>query len=439
MKLTISTCFKAIILACFILAFILPSSLVTPVTPKQNTSNTGRSIILMIGDGMGAEHVKLARWVEKGKEGQLNMETLPKWLNVTTHNADGGITDSAAAGTAMATGNKTNNGAIGKDSSGKDLENIIEIAGKREKSAGAITTVSVTHATPASFIAHVQNRYDESGIVKQITEDVNISVLMGGGRNAFDSIDLAKIRTLKNFTIVENRTELDGIQTGKILGLFAEIDFPEEKDRDRETIPSLAEMTAKSLKLLSQDPHGFFLMIEGGQIDFGAHRNDKAYTVLETIEFDKAVSVAAAYAREHPEVLLIVTADHETGGLKVGSDTLESIPPVFDGTDEENELLRIERVNNITVSWTSGSHTPAMVPFFGIGEPLESYTNYTTIDNTDIFKIMKNYYTSEPEYTTTTTTTITTTSGTTSRTTLGFEFFTLITTVMLVAYGKRRK
>ncbi|MFX0061660.1 MAG: alkaline phosphatase [Candidatus Hermodarchaeota archaeon] len=359
---------------------------------RENLGNSqGKNIILMIGDGMGFEHLKLARWVELGKEGHLSMEYLPLWLNVTTFSANNPITDSAAAATAFATGNKTNNGMLGVSPSLNPLETILEIAQSLGKSTGLVTTTEISHATPAAFMTHLSSRYNTSEITRQIIEEAHVDVLMGGGKGDFSSTQFTQMDSA-GYSIIESRSELETVQTDKVLGLFASGHMPYEVDRNRETTPSLVKMTEKAIEILSQDPDGFFLMIEGGRIDHAGHANNKVNVALETIEFDQAVDVAFSYANTNPNTLLLVTADHETGGLSVLADTLNSTLPLINRSADQNELLRVERANNISVSWTITGHTSQTVPLFGYGLDLSGFENHSLIDNTEIFDIMSKYY-----------------------------------------------
>ncbi|MFX1251628.1 MAG: alkaline phosphatase [Promethearchaeota archaeon] len=359
---------------------------------SESTKNFGGiSVILMIGDGMGHEHVKLGRWVEVGINGHLNIDQLPFRLNVTTYSADGSVTDSAAAGTALATGNKTENQLISISPTNQTFQTILEIAKTNlMKSVGVVTTDSLTGGTPATFMSHSLSRYNEAGIAKQIAEEQDIDVLLGGGKTYFNSY-LETFET-KGYTIVENKTELESINSGKVLGLFSFAGMPEEYARDRTLTPSLAEMTSKAIELLSQNPNGFFLMVEGAQIDWASHSNDKEYAALEMIEFDKAVAVAKQYAESSGDTLLIVTADHETGGLSVISENMTSSLPSSSNTAEENEELRLNRVGDITVQWSTTGHTNTSVPFYGYGASFEDSVNTSIIDNTEIFTLMKSYF-----------------------------------------------
>ncbi|MFX1350065.1 MAG: alkaline phosphatase [Promethearchaeota archaeon] len=357
---------------------------------KISSNTRNKSIILMIGDGMGFEHLKLARWVEIGIFNRFTLEKLPLHLNVSTYSADNLITDSAAAATAMATGYKTNNGMLSISPLLESLETILEISHKLGKATGIVTTTTLTHATPAAFVTHVTSRSNTTEISRQIVENSSVNILLGGGRDHFSPSQLIQLQA-KGFNLVENRSELMNSNSNNIIGLFAPNHLPYEINRDQEVVPSLSEMTLKAIEILSQDPDGFFLMVEGGRIDHGGHANNKTNVALETIEFHYAVDSVISYSRTHDNILLLVTSDHETGGLKVLNETLNTNIPSFNKSFEENKLLRIERINNITVYWTTTYHTSHSVPFFGYNADLYGFNNLTIIDNIEIFDIMKAY------------------------------------------------
>lgn len=352
------------------------------------------SIILMIGDGMGYEQIKLAQLVEVGVNDSLVMQQLMWNASVATFNINGEITDSAAAGTALATGKKTSYGRVGVLPTGTLLENIVEFSQTLGIATGIVSTCSMVHATPATFVAHVNSRSDYSIIANQII-DSNVDVLLAGGDGSFSSTQENSMAS-KGYTVVKNRADMLLVTSGKIFGLFAYEHMDYETDRDYAITPSLAEMTNKSIELLSQDSDGFFLMVEGGQIDFACHDNDKVNSALETIEFDKAVKVAYDYVTEHSNAVLIVTADHETGGLTVLSHDLNDNLPSALLTQEENEVIRIARVNNVTVGWSSTDHTNTPVPLYCYGTAFSGLPEYTTIDNTQIFTLMKSYLLENP-------------------------------------------
>jgi alkaline phosphatase len=385
------------------------------------------SIILMIGDGMGYEHVELARLVEVGEYGSLTMQQLMCNASVMTTNSLGQVTDSAAAGTALATGNKTTNARVGQLPDRTQLENIVEFAQSLNKSTGIVSTREIVDATPATFTTHVSDRHDYTEIARQLVEDANLDLILGGGNNRFSSAQKSTMVS-NGFALVYNRSSMLGVISGRIMGLFASYDMPYEIDRNYTSTPSIAEMINKSLELLSQDPDGFFLMVEGGLIDVAAHAANKVNDALETIEFDRAVKVALDYVEAHTNTILIVTADHETMGLVVNSHDLSSELPSSLLTLEENETLRIARASNITVTWTATYHTDWPVPIFCYGSTFTGLQNDSTIDNTNVFVLMKNYFLGNPLSTSTTTATTTSTTTGTSTTTTTVETTNITTT-----------
>lgn len=380
-----------------------------PATPivsygYQADSNLddGLGIILMIGDGMGFEQVKLARWVEVGEDGELFMDKLSFNSSVTTHSASSDITDSAASATAIATGVKTNNGIISQDPSGQNLETILEIAQRLNKSTGVVSTCYLQHATPAAFMTHVNNRNSYNTINNQIVNSADVDVLLGGGNAYFSTADITTMEST-GYSIAYTLSDMNTIGTGKILGLFSSYHMDYELDRDTVTTPSLAEMTNKSLNLLDQDPEGFFLMVEGGRIDHAGHDNNKTRNALDTIAFDQAVGVALNYVKANDDTILIVTADHETGGLTVVSNTLGSTLPSEENTEGENRQLRVDRVNDVEVTWSSSGHTATNVPLLCYGSVFDGMTE-RVFDNTEIFDIMASYFPTPSSLSTTTTT-----------------------------------
>lgn len=378
-----------------------------PIRTIVTAEDEPYSIILMIGDGMALSHVELGRLVEYGAIGNHTMQQVPLQLSVTTYSANGAITDSAAAATAMATGEKTNNGMVSVLPNGTSIETILEIAQAQGKATGVVVTSTIQHATPAAFMTHIDSRNNYTEITRQIVEEAEVDVLLGGGLTYFSSSQLQTMEN-QNYTVVNNRTELLKVASGKLLGLFADGHMDYERNRNYSTTPSLAEMANKSIEILSQDSDGFFLMIEGSRIDHAAHGNDKVGVALEMIAFDQAVSVALDYIQTHHNTILIVTADHETGGLAIVSNILSDELPSSLVDEGEKRTLRVARAENITVTWSTNGHTNTNVPLFSFGEIFDGYSNGTIIDNIDIFDEMKEYYSSEPtspvpEPTTTTT------------------------------------
>ncbi len=308
-----------------IIASILPmitltqSQTMEPMSADQAVmipplSGKVKNIILIIGDGMGIEEITLARLVY----GSLNMARFPYTGYVLTYSLSGEVTDSAAAATEIATGVMTFNGMIGMTSiNGNNFKvtTILEIAEMMGKSTGLISTTRITHATPASFAAHVPDRGMETEIAQQLIMN-DVDVLFGGGASRFSEELLAMARE-KGYQVIFTKEELYSVRGGKVLGLFARSHLPYVIDRD-ESIPSLPEMTRVALSILEKNPNGFFLMVEAGRIDHAGHTNDPTSVAAETKELDDVVGVALEYAMERGDTLVVVTADHETGGLSIG-------------------------------------------------------------------------------------------------------------------------
>ncbi len=288
-----------------------------------------KNIILMIGDGMGFSQLTLGRLAK----GSLAIEECPVGGVMTTHPlpSSGVITDSAAAGTALATGYKTDNGIISQTPEGKALYTVLENARDKGKATGLVTTTRITHATPAVFAAHIDDRDNENAIAEQLV-NADVNVLLGGGLRHFipeghegskrnDDRNLVKEMESKGYAFAKDRQGLLDVTSkdeGKILGLFKGSHMSYELDRDVKKEPSIAEMTKAALEILSKDQEGFFLMVEGGRIDHASHANDTPTTMTDMMAFDEAVKAALDFAKMDGNTLVIVTADHATGGLSIG-------------------------------------------------------------------------------------------------------------------------
>ena len=416
---------RVLLVLSLLMVVLFPTAALIGSEPTNQTILANQeplSIVLMIGDGMGFEHVRLAQLVEVGENGSLAMQQLTWNASVATQSANAAITDSAAGGTAIATGHKTNNDMVSVLPNGTNLETILEIGQNLNKSTGIVSTCRIVDATPATFATHVTDRDDRDEITRQLVEEADVDVLLGGGTSYFTS-DQINTMISDGYSVVYDRSSMLAVTTGKVLGLFGAVHMGYEIDRNYVTTPSIAEMTNKSIELLSQDPDGFFLMVEGGQIDLAAHDDSKVNNALETIEFDRAVKVALDYVKVHTNVILIVTADHETQGLVVLSHNLGTELPSSLLSQNENETLRIARANNVTVAWTASYHTDWQVPLFCYGSVFSELPLNVTIDNTNTFALMKDYFMGNPlnvtpvEIPTTTTTGLTNTTVTSQSTT----------------------
>ena len=362
---------KKIVSQLFVIATILMLAQACTSEPAQEVQHP-RNIILIIGDGMGIHHIQAGMTANKGF---LNIERMPVTGLIKTYSYNDYITDSGAGGTALATGQKTYNGAIGVGPDSLPLKTILEYASEGGKATGVVSTSSVTHATPASFVSHQKSR----GYYQNIAIDFvnsNIDLFIGGGYNDFarrpDSVDLTLKLTEKGFQVVTDTVAMASVTGGKMAGLLAPGHMPKISE-GRGSM--LAASTRKALELLSQDPDGFFLMIEGSQIDWGGHANETGYVVDEVVDLDRAIGVALDWAEAYGNTLVIVTADHETGAFTV-----------LNGDYATGE---------VTGAFGSTDHTGVMVPIFATGPYAEVFSGIQ--ENTDVFFKMFNAFNLNPQ------------------------------------------
>lgn len=407
---------------------------------KQNKNKKVENVIYMIPDGFGANHAANYR-IFKGEEAVWDAHIKGMY---TTFSANADITDSAAAGTAMAAGIKTNNGVIGFDPEGNKVKTILEASEEAGKSSGLVATSTITHATPASFASHVEHRSNETEIARQYIQESGVDVILGGGKNNFlpsskggkqAELNLIDEAQQKGFEFVETREQLQqvkkvNVEKGeKLLGLFAGEALAPEFDRVDTEEPSLAEMTEKAIDTLNQDKDGFFLMVEGSQIDWAGESNDAAYAMHETKAFEEAVQEAIEFAKEDGNTLVVVAGDHETGGISVGSssssnttaDVLKNVTATGEfmasqlNADRSNvkevvlqytgieladaEVSNVQQaedaksaINKVIseragIGWTRYGHTAAQVPVFAFGPKSDEFVGFH--DNTDLPQIIK--------------------------------------------------
>ncbi len=330
------------------------------------------NIILFIGDGMGVTHVSAG----KIDAGVLNLESFKVLGLLTTHSRNAFVTDSAAAGTAMATGHKTDNGVISLSSDNKPLKTALEYAEENGKRTGLVVSSSVTHATPAAFVAHVDDRHKANLIAEHIATS-GIDVLFGGGWVFFvpmtesgnqrtDDKDMLS-EMARRMKIIRSPDELSTLgHVDAVAGFFAAQHPSAVKDRK----PSLAALTRKAIEILSAHKAGFFLMVEGSQIDWAGHQNDLDYLLAELADFDEAVGAGLEYAKKDLRTLILVTADHETGGFAL-----------HDGSVEEKSITQ--------AVFTHTKHTAAMVPVFAYGPGSSAFAGIQ--DNTIIGQTLIRY------------------------------------------------
>lgn len=330
----------------------------------SNENAEVKNIILLIGDGMGVSQVFSGF---SANNDQLYLQ-YAKYIGFQkTKSKDKYKTDSAAGGTAIACGVKTNNGVVGMDSELKPVKSILIHAAENNKATGMVSACKITHATPASFIAHVKNRGQYEDIARFFVSN-HVDLFIGGGLDDFnkrkDAESLLPDLEEKGFQVVTSQEELSSISNGKIAGLLS----PGHIERYPQRGEFLPLSTKKALDILSKDEDGFFLMVEGSQIDWGGHDNDVGYIVEEMLDFDRTVGEALKFAERDGNTLVIITADHETGGLSV-----------HDASPEEGK---------VEGRFTTGSHTSVMVPVFAYGPGAENFIGI--YENTEIFhKLMK--------------------------------------------------
>lgn len=355
----------SIILVFLLFAFSLIYSCINnnkinSIEQLENASNPNKkikNIIYMIGDGMGENHI-IAGEIYKGQK--LNIQRIKNKSKVITSSTEE-VTDSAAAATALATGYKTNNGLIGKDQYGNDVENLIEYTNKMGMKTGIVCTQILNHATPAAFSVHNVSRYNYYGIARAQIESC-VDLMFGGGSKYFSKYESEMLEN--NFEWVNNLLELENVnKENKVIGTFANESISEEKYR-----VSLKNLTQEALYRLENEK-GFFLMVEGSDIDSYSHQLNMEKTLNEIIDFDEAVKVAKEYVDKNPDTLLIVTADHETGGINLNG---------------------ITSAHQLTDSlFMSDDHTSENVLIYAYGAGAEELTQHTLIDNTSICKFIK--------------------------------------------------
>ncbi len=322
------------------------------------TMSRAKNVIIMIGDGMGENHIKAAE-INNGKK--LNIQNIKNKTYVTTASIES-VTDSAAAATALATGYKTTNGTIGKDKNGNNVENILEYAATKNKKTGIVVTQILPHATPAGFSVHNDYRYNYDEIAKSQIYS-NIDLMLGGGTDYFNKYE--SLMQSNNISYINNLEDIKNVDIkNRVIGTFASNTISNDANRT-----SLKDMTTTALSRLENE-NGFVLMIEGSDIDTYSHESNISRMLNEMNDFDAAVEVAMNYVDEHSDTLVIITADHETGGLKL------------DGITNKNQLT-----NSLFTS--IGQHTESNVLVYAYGIGASDLTNYDLIDNTSIFKFSK--------------------------------------------------
>jgi alkaline phosphatase len=308
---------KIFLFSCIFLILLLIIIIPVSIYLSRKNQIKQNNIIFFIGDGMGPASITLAR--ECGNRSKL---TLDHYLIGTskTRSASSLITDSAAGATAYSCALRTYNGAIAVDIHQKPCGTLLEAAKKKGMSTGLVVTSRISHATPAAFSSHVISRDLEETIAKQQIDN-KVDVMFGGGLDVYikrkDNLNLITYAENLGYNFIQTAEELEGPLLMPVIGLFANSHLPFEIDRKSKEQPSLAQMTKRALELLSQNEKGFFLMVEGSRIDMAGHLNDPTQ-YHETLAFDDAFQVAIDFSEKNENTFIVVTADHETGGLTLG-------------------------------------------------------------------------------------------------------------------------
>lgn len=344
------------------LAPILPAA-----SPKMPTGKMSDNVILMVGDGMGTAQISAGLTATNGK---LNLTRCTAIGFQKTQSADAFVTDSGAGATAFAIGKKARNGSISVDATGIAHPTILEIAKQNGLATGIVVTCSITHATPACFYAHQPSRLQVENIAADLLNG-SVDVFVGGGRRHFtqreDGRNLVDDLQAKGYQIAHSTDNLNQFKTGKLAVFTADLE-PGRITENRGDV--LVNGTQAALRLLSQNRKGFFLMIEGSQIDWGGHANETDYVMGEMLDFDRAVGAVLDFAEKDGNTLVVITADHETGGLTI--------------TNGDS------KANTIESRFSTGDHTGVMVPVFAYGPGAEAFIGI--YENTAIFDKMMAAY-----------------------------------------------
>jgi alkaline phosphatase len=409
------------------LVVLLPNSAIAGGDHGSGHGQKARSVIFVNGDGMAAAQREAGRLDQEGFDGQLAMDSLPVAGLQTTDARDpeDTVTDSAAAASAWATGVKTYNGAISVDVNGNPLPTLGGDARAAGKATGLATTAQVTDATPAAFFSTSTDRSLQDDIARQYLEDTKPSVILGGGEDwwlpagdpgAFPDApaedpdegsrseqgDLIAQAQQQGYEYVTDAEGLAAAEGDLLLGLFANQEMfqqrPEGEGDQYDPVVPLADMTTKALDILSQDEDGFFLLVEEEAVDEMAHNNNGTRMLEAMRALDDAVEVARAYVAEHPDTLLIVTGDHECGGLTIEDvnpedesgpgGTLDGVPAPDEEmvSGEDGPFLVAGSEFDFALDWTTTSHTGAPTPVTAEGPESEQLTGY--YPNTHLYDVM---------------------------------------------------
>ncbi|MBP3962680.1 alkaline phosphatase [Paenibacillus lignilyticus] len=406
--------FKSTLTVTAAAALVVTSILTAPSHEKaEAASSQTKNVILFVGDGMGTAARNAIRLATVGEKGSLAMDAMP-FVGLIHTSSTVPVTDSAASATAYASGVKTYNGAIGMDADKKSVKTIMEYAKDAGKSTGVVTTSQVTDATGAAFGAHVEDRSKQSDIALQYLTKSKIDVLLGGGEDfwypagepgkfqdepAEDPSEKSKgtqgnlINKAKQlgYSYVSNKTDMQKAKGGKLLGLFANEEMFQQRAEGEgdiyNPVVSLPDMTKKAIETLSANKKGFFLMVEEEGTDEFAHQNNAKMTIKAGQQLDRSVQIAKDFAKKNPDTLVLVLADHETGGLSI--EEVDANDETGDGISKEDGPFAIANSKfNFVVDWTTSGHTAVDVPVTATGKNAQMFAG--SFENTEIFtKLMQ--------------------------------------------------
>ncbi len=354
---------------CILLSFFLHQHTCSNHSTSYQSPKQANNIILLIGDGMGLGHITAGLY---SSDKPLHLERFKHLGLAKTHSANQLITDSAAAATAIACGQKTRNEAIGVDAQEKPLTSILKLAQQQHKKTGLISSTSIVHATPAAFVANMNWRKKYDAIALQYL-DVPTNILIGGGKHYFNErkdglnlLDSLQKRGYQLFKELADAQVTNAIQSYKWAVLLG-------KRRPKATINGRGDFLPDATQLALQhlnNRKGFFLMVEGAQIDYAGHQNFSTWLIAEMLDFDKTVGRALDFAEADGNTLVIVTADHETGGYAINDNILSH--------------------KKFDTKFTTDYHTGTMVPVFAYGPGAEKFNGI--YENTELFYKMKQAY-----------------------------------------------
>lgn len=331
----------------------------------SSSEKAPKNIILLIGDGMGLTQASIPFYYQETPSSFIRFKHIGLHQNMPSSHR---VTDSAAGATAFASGVKTYNGAIGVDKDTMPVPTILEMLAAQGKSTGVVATSSIQHATPAAFYAHTASRSSYDEIARQLVYSP-LNFFAGGGLKFFnkrsDQINYLDSLNHYGFQVDTNGLTSSSLDINKKYGFLLATDgMPKMQEGRGDFLPRASKM---AIDYLSQDDDGFFLMIEGSQIDWGGHANDAQYVIQETLDFDATLAKVMDFAEKDGNTLVIVTADHETGGLSLSAAT------IFGQGD----------YSKITPTFSTGNHSAALIPVFAYGPGADQFMGI--YQNSDIF------------------------------------------------------